>query len=70
MYTMEDFQREYAKKNFSRLTPEERREVIQSLPPEEQQEVLDALPPERIREYLDKQTAEHTAKPRKPGRKK
>ena len=41
MYTMEDFQREYAKKNFSRLTPEERREAIQSLPPQEQQEILE-----------------------------
>jgi hypothetical protein len=74
-YTMEDFQRDYAKKYFPRLTPEERREVIQSLPPEEQQEVSDALPLERrleglsakqIQDYLDKLTA----KPRKPRRKK
>ena len=45
-YTMEDFNRQYLKEHFARLTPEERREVLQSLPAEEQQEVLQALPPE------------------------
>ena len=45
-YTMEDFNRQYVKEHFTRLTPEERREVLRSLPPEEQEEVLQSLPPE------------------------
>jgi hypothetical protein len=46
-YTMEDFNRQYAKEHFARLTPEEQREALQALPPEKQQELLQALPPER-----------------------
>jgi hypothetical protein len=46
-FTMEDFQRQYAKEHFAKLTPEEQREALQALPPEKQQEVLQALPPER-----------------------
>jgi len=51
-YTMEDFQRQYAKEHFARLTPEERREVLRSLPAEEQREVLQSLPPEKQQEVL------------------
>jgi hypothetical protein len=78
-YTMEDFQRQYAKEHFGRLTPEEQREALQRLPPEVQQEVLQSLPPEKrlagltaeqIRQYLDRLTAEHPREPRKPRRKK
>jgi hypothetical protein len=78
-YTMEDFQRDYAKKYFPRLTSGERREVIQLLPPEEQQEVANSLPlekrleglsAEQIREYLDRLTVGRPVKPRKPRRKK
>jgi hypothetical protein len=46
-FTMEDFKRQYVKEHFARLTPEERREVLQSLSPEEQQDVLQGLPPEK-----------------------
>jgi len=46
-FTIEDFNRQYFKEHFARLTPEEQREVLQALPPEKQQEVLQALPPER-----------------------
>ena len=58
-YTMEDFQRQYAKDHFSRLTPQEqrealerlspqqRRELLQSLPREDQENVLQSLPPEK-----------------------
>ena len=61
-YTMEDFQRQFVKEHFAKLTPEEREDVIKSLPPEErlaglsadqkltrqeQEELLQALPPEK-----------------------
>jgi hypothetical protein len=78
-YTMEDFKRDYVKKHFAQLTPEEQREALQALPPEKQQEVLQALPPERllgvlspeqIRQYLERLPAGKPAEPRKPRRKK
>jgi len=78
-FTMEDFQRWYAKEHFARLTPEEQREVLQALPPEKQREVFEALPPEnrlaglspeQIRQYLDQLTAGKPAGPHKPRRKK
>ena len=46
-YTIEDFQRQYAKDHFAKLTPEEQREALEALPPERQQELLRALPPEQ-----------------------
>jgi Mg/Co/Ni transporter MgtE len=76
---MEDFNRQYVKEHFSRLTPEERREALESLPLEEREEVLQTLPPEermaglspeQIRQYLDQLTAGRRAAPRKPRRKK
>jgi hypothetical protein len=78
-FTMEDFQRQYAKEHFARLTPEERREALESLPPEERRQVLQSLPPEerlaglsaeQIRQYLDQLTAQRSAGARKPRRKK
>jgi hypothetical protein len=51
-YTMEDFKRQYVKEHFARLTPEERRELVQALPPEEQQDILQALPPEEQQDIL------------------
>ena len=45
-YTMEDFQRQFVKDHFAKLTPEEQADVLQSLPPEEQVEVFQSLPPE------------------------
>jgi len=78
-FTMEDFQRWYAREYFARLTPEEQGEALQSLPPERQQEVLQSLPPEKrlaglspeqIRQYLDQLTAGKPAGPHKPRRKK
>jgi hypothetical protein len=77
-FTMEDFQRQYAKEHFAQLTPEEQCEALQALP-EKQQEVLQALPPEvrlagldaeQIRQYLEQLTAGRPAQPRKPRRKK
>ena len=51
-YTMEDFIREDNRERFLRLTPEKRRELIQTLSAEEQCEALEHLPPERLREVL------------------
>ena len=45
-YTMEDFQRQYAKEHFAQLTPEEQREALERLSPEQRRQVLQALPPE------------------------
>jgi len=45
-FTMEDFNRQYIKDHFARLTPEERREALERLSPEDRREVLQALPPE------------------------
>jgi hypothetical protein len=45
-FTMEDFNRQYAKEHFARLTPQEQREALERLSPEQRREVLEALPPE------------------------
>jgi hypothetical protein len=66
-FTMEDFNRQYAKQYFPRLTPEERAEVLQALPPEER---LAGLSAEQIRQYLDRLSAGRPAAARKPRRKK
>jgi Mg/Co/Ni transporter MgtE len=46
---MEDFQRDYAKKYFPRLTPEEQSKALEHLSPERLQAVLQSLPPEERR---------------------
>ncbi len=51
-YTMEDFQRQYVKEHFRRLTPKERREAVELLPPEERRHVLEWLPPEERRQVV------------------
>src|SRR5947209_3308085 len=45
-FTMEDFQRQYAKEHFNKLTPAERREALESLPADQRREVLRSLPAE------------------------
>jgi Mg/Co/Ni transporter MgtE len=76
---MEDFNRDYVKEYFARLTPSERQEALNALPTRERQEVLQSLPPqerlaglskEQIQEYLDQLCAERPVKNRKPGRKR
>jgi hypothetical protein len=78
-FTMEDFNRQYIKDHFARLTPKERLEALESLPPAERRQVLQSLPPEQrleglseeeIRHYLDQLRAGQHAAPRKPRRKK
>lgn len=51
-YTMEDFERDYVKEHFPKLTPEERLEVLQALSAEEQWQALERLPPERLQRVL------------------
>ena len=78
-FTMEDFQRQYAKEHFAQLTPEERREALESLPPEERRQVLQSLPPEellgvlsaeQIQQYLEQLTASRPADTGRPRRKR
>ena len=84
-FTMEDFQRQYAKEHFAQLTPEERRQVLQALPPEERlaglppeerlaglapEQRLTGLSAEQIRQYLERLTSGRPAEPRKPRRKR
>jgi len=45
-FTMEDFNRQYIKEHFARLTPEEQREALERLSPKDLREVLQTLPPE------------------------
>ena len=66
-YTMADFERDYFKKYFPRLTREEREEVFRTAPAEER---LAGLSADKIRRYLDQMTAGRGAKSRKPRPKK
>jgi hypothetical protein len=84
-YTMEDFERDYFMKHFSKLTPRERREILDSLPPQERlaglppeerlaglspEERLAGLSDEQIRQLLDQLAAGHPAPPRRSRRKR
>jgi hypothetical protein len=66
-FTMEDFNRQYIKEHFLRLTPEEKEEVLRKLPPDER---LAGLSEEQIRQYLNRLSTERAAPARKPRRKK
>ncbi len=66
-YTMADFKRDFFKEHFAKLTPEERREVLQAQPAED---LLAVLSPEQIRQYLDNLTANQSTQPRKSRRKR
>jgi hypothetical protein len=77
-FTMEDFNRQYAKTYFQDLTPEERQEALRELSPEERQEVLQVLPAEerlagltaeQIQQYLDRLSGKRRASSRKLRRK-
>jgi hypothetical protein len=46
-WTMEDFNRQYVKEHFPRLTLQEQQEILKSLPPEELREFVQSLPLER-----------------------
>lgn len=78
-YTMEDFNRQFIKEHFAKLTPEEQREALERLSPENRRELLQALLPEgplaglsreQIRQLLEQLAAGRTAQPRKSRRKR
>jgi Mg/Co/Ni transporter MgtE len=78
-YTMEDFQRQYAKEHFKNLTPEEQREALEQLSPADRRKVLQSLPVEELLTFLsaeqvqqlrDQLLAGRAPQPRKPRRKK
>jgi len=73
-FTMEDFDRQFAREHFRRLSPEQQQEALRTLTPEVRQELLQALPPEerlaglsaeQIRQYLDRLRAGRSAAPRR-----
>ena len=66
-YTMEDFQRDYAKEHFKDLTPEEQQELIQIMSPEQR---LAGLSPQEIEQALEKLKAERAAQTRKKRRRR
>lgn len=66
-FTMEDFQRQFVKEHFPKLTPAEQVDVLKSLPPEVR---LQGLTPQQIQEYLERLSAKPAARQRKPRRRK
>jgi hypothetical protein len=84
-YTMEDFQRQFVKEHFAKLTPQEQEEVLQSLSPEARlaglspEARLAGLSPEarlaglseaQVRQLLDQLAAGRASQPRQPRRKR
>jgi hypothetical protein len=78
-FTMEDFNRQYAKEHFKKLTSEERREALESLSPDQRREVLQSLPVEELLTFLsaeqiqqlrDQLLTGRAAQPRKSRRKR
>jgi hypothetical protein len=66
-FTMEDFQRQYVKEHFTRLTPKEQEELLQSLPPERR---LAGLSEEEARRLLEQMASGRASQRRKPRRKR
>jgi hypothetical protein len=78
-FTMEDFQRQYAKEHFPRLTTEEQREALEKLPAQDRRKLMQSLPAEellkllsaeQIKQLREELSAEESAQRRKPRRKK
>lgn len=75
-YTMADFRRDYVKRYFPELTPEEQEEVLRAIPVEQRlaglppEERLAGLSPEQIQQYLAQLAAGHPTRPQKRRRKK
>jgi hypothetical protein len=77
-FTMEDFNRQYVKQHFRKLTPAERREALESLAPDERREVLRSLPvaelltllsAEQVQQLREQLLAGQSPQPRKSKRK-
>jgi len=75
-FTMEDFERQFIKKRFPRLSPEDKEELLKSMPPEERlaglplEERLTGLTDEQIQQYLARRSTDVPSRPRKPRKKK
>jgi hypothetical protein len=69
-YTMENFQRDYAKKYFKDLTDEEQWEAIRSLPPKKKREWIQNLLAELTRDEVEKMLREGKTGGAAPARKK
>jgi hypothetical protein len=78
-FTMEDFNRQYIKEHFPRLTPEEQRETLERLSPADRRKVLQSLPVEELLTFLTAEqiqklraqlAAPQPSQPRKSRRKK
>ena len=78
-YTMEDFERDYIKKHFPKLTPDEQREALELLPPDQRRAIIESLPAaerlagmsaEEIQKYLDQLAARGAKSSRKQQKKK
>jgi hypothetical protein len=66
-YTMADFERDYFKKRFAKLTVDQQQQWLGSVPMEAR---LAGLSVDEIRQYLDRVTAGRPTGPRKPRRRK
>jgi hypothetical protein len=66
-YTWLDFERDYAKKYFPQLSPEEQQEVLCTLPVEVR---LGGLTEDQIRAYLEKKSSSPKSPAKKPRKKK
>jgi hypothetical protein len=66
-YTMEDFDRQFAKEHFSKLTREEQGDVLRKMPVDE---LLTLLSAEQLQQLRDQITSGPPPKQRKPRRKK
>lgn len=51
-YTWADFNRDFIKEHFSELTPQARREILQSLPVEVHRDLLQSLSPEERKSFV------------------
>jgi hypothetical protein len=66
-YTWKDFERDYVKRFFPKLTPQEKEEALKDVPVEER---LQGLSEEQIRQYLEKISTKHNTPAPKKRRKK
>lgn len=78
-FTMEDFNRQYVKEHFQKLTPAERREALESLAVDERRDVLQSLPvgelltllsAEQVQQLQARLLAGHVPPPHKSRRKR
>jgi hypothetical protein len=75
-FTMEDFQRQFFRKNFPKLSRKDREDILKSVPVEERlaglpvDDLLAGLTEEQMRQLLERLSSTTPTPPRKPRRKK